>query len=74
MLVSHWVIILWLLFNYIAEDTFADSLISSRDLKVPKNDKSYRALNTNSSLIQLLTILTLAKGLFTGQLPVFRYF
>lgn len=35
MLVSHWVIILWLLFNYIAEDTFADSLISSRDLKVP---------------------------------------
>lgn len=35
MLVSHWVIILWLLFNYIAEDTFADSLISSRDLKEP---------------------------------------
>lgn len=35
MLVSYWVIIPWLLFNYIAEDTFADSLISSRDLKVP---------------------------------------
>lgn len=77
MLVSYWVIICWLLLDYTAEDTFADPLISSGGLKYPlpsKNDRSNRALNANSSLIQLLTILTLAKGLFTGQLPVFKYF
>lgn len=34
MFVLYWVIILWLLFNYIVEDIFVDLLIFSRDLKV----------------------------------------